>query len=343
MDKNNFLTLDKGYIVYYPIFVILNAFREVFMKKFLTSIITLMVSLQISFAGGGRSIGKGDIEQNLKPPGYGINTGCVGCVEADHIQAVKVKNPECDLKRVTNKWRENCDKMFGWGSKVPKDALRYALNTMKHNDSSFGTNKCMGMAGSSHYSMRGTTRSAMNRKLSRGLPNKCEFIVNDTRKPYGGKKYGGKQFTGTMYYIDLCSGSKPKITTDYMNLGYGSFDHNFKDQGGKGTTTLGSFFTNYKTFDFSNKNADYAQTRSRVQKAGGGWKAPAVQLFGLQTTNNGASSSKKYMHVSPYTPSAGCPSVKAENYWMIERLAKYGPSLVVNYGHNMEDIQRCSK
>jgi len=51
------------------------------------------------------------------------------------------------------------------------------------------------------------------------------------------------------------------------------------------------------------------------------------------------------MHVSSYRSSWGCPTIDPDvekRHRIIKKLAENGPSLVVNYGENMEDPKDCS-
>lgn len=247
---------------------------------------------------------------------------------------VDSKRPLCKMSGVSAQWVKNCEALYSAG--IPKDALEYALKVMQLNDDSFESDKCYKTGPSGHYSMAGVNKSSFANKMSRGLPNKCQMVINDTRDKQG-------TYRGRMYYIDLCSGSKPKVVKSYFNMGTGTFKNNYADSGGAHTTVKGAFFTNYKTFSFQKNNAAYKAVKSRVKSLSGSYKAPSVQLFGLSTTNNEAGPNLKYMHVSGYKSSWGCPSIAPENYWMIEKLASNGPSLVLNYGSGMEDIKRCSK
>lgn len=251
----------------------------------------------------------------------------------DTASAVSSK-PLCEMKGVSAQWVKNCEALYRAG--IPKDALEYALKVMQLNDDSFQSNKCYKTGPSWHYSMRGVTKGEFERKMSGGLPNKCQMVINDTRDKLG-------TYRGRMYYIDLCGGSSPKIVKSYFNMGTGTFKNNYADRGGAHTTVKGAFFTNYKTFSFQKNNSAYQAVKSRVKSLSGSYKAPSVQLFGLSTTNNEAGPNLKYMHVSGYKSSWGCPSISPDNYWMIEKLANNGPSLVLNYGTGMEDIKKCSE
>ncbi len=247
--------------------------------------------------------------------------------------AASSSKPLCEMSGVSAQWVKNCEALYQAG--IPKDALEYALKVMQMNDDSFSSNKCYRTGPSGHYSMRGVSKRDFERKMSGGLPNKCQMVINDTRDKLG-------TYRGRMYYIDLCSGSAPKIVKSYFNMGTGTFKNNYSDTGGAHTTVKGAFFTNYKTFSFQKNNSAYRAVKSRVQSLSGSYRAPSVQLFGLSNSNNNAGPNLKYMHVSGYKSSWGCPSIAPENYWMIEKLASNGPSLVLNYGTGMEDIRKCS-
>lgn len=211
--------------------------------------------------------------------------------------------------------------------------LTYALDVMRRNQNSFAMDQCHEFDAPNHYSMRGVTRENFEDSLSEGLPNKCQIMINDTRER-------PSQYRGTMYYIHLC-GDRPQVERDYFNMGTGTFQNNFANRAGQRTTVLGAFFTNYESFDYQPGNSRYQSTRQTIANLSGIEESTAVQLFGLQNTNSTSAPTKKYLHVSPYQSSWGCPSIRAENYWMIRELAENGPSLVLNYGEDMEDPSAC--
>ena len=178
--------------------------------------------------------------------------------------------------------------------------------------------------------------------LKNGLPNKCQIIINDA-----GERVA--QCRGKMYYIDLCQGDSPVVTETYFNMGTGTCrrGNGYRNESGIGTTLLGAFFTHNQNFDFtltSSQPRHYRDVARMVERAGGSREATAVSLFGLQKSNNLSSRTGKYMHVSTYQSSLGCPSIAPENYYMIEALAENGPSLVLNYHEGkMEDISQCTE
>ncbi len=256
----------------------------------------------------------------------------------------------CQIPGTDAQWQEKCEKLYDEG--IPKEALDYSLKVMKLNATSFKSNKCFnkkGLKQSSHTSMGGLTASEFeNDLMAKGLPNKCTFIINDTddRSPSS----GGDDCRGRMYYIDMCDGGDPVVKKDYFNLGTGTCrngGNGFANATDKHTTVLGAFFTHTQAFDFTHttKQTDkYSKVRSSIKKKGGPNRASALQLLGLQNTNNLSSKNGKYIHVSPHRSSWGCPSIDPDNYYMIEKLAENGPSMVINFAKNgMEDIEECSE
>ncbi|MCK5882358.1 MAG: hypothetical protein KAG61_01610 [Bacteriovoracaceae bacterium] len=249
-------------------------------------------------------------------------------------------NPKCDFKGVDEEWKTKCDQLYS--SQIPKGALDFTLGVMAKNSTLFGSNKCFdkaGLAKSYHPSMGGTKSRDIRTRMKGGLQNKCIFIINDM----GEKKAPCR---GTMYYINMCKPGRPKITETYVNIGTGTCRERKGHQNvsGKHTTILGAFLTNDHVFNFGATKESYNRTRSIIKKISRENKAHAVQLFGLQNTNNGASRDMKYLHVSPYQSSWGCPSINAKNYWMVKEMAKHHPSLLVNYHKGkMENINKCSR
>lgn len=264
------------------------------------------------------------------------------CDTAVVARSVKPKHQAvCDFEGVTEEWKSTCDKLVKSGE-IPKGALSFTLGVMAKNSTSFSSDKCFakkGLASKHHYSMKGTTTDSVRTRMKNGLKNKCTFVINDM----GDKKAACR---GTMYFVDMCKGGEPKITKTYVNIGAGTCrkGRGYKNESGQQTTTLGAFITNDHVFNFSSTKDKYNTLRRSIKKVSGESKAHALQIFGLQNTNNSASRDMKYMHVSPYQSSWGCPSIAGENYWMIEELAKNHPSLLVNYHEGkMEDINKCSK
>jgi hypothetical protein len=258
-----------------------------------------------------------------------------------------VGNKSCQIEGTSAKWRSNCAKLFK--SKIPNEALKYALNVLKVNATSFKTNKCFnkkGLKSSKHHSMKGLTANKLkNNLLKNGVKNKCQIVINNTDDRSPSPKRDNCR--GKMYYIDLCSGSSPKVTEDYFNLGTGTCrngKNGFKNGSGLRTTVKGAFFTHVKTFDFIDATKQKAIYRKTVRNTKGLKKAVAVQLFGIQNTNNLSSKTGKYMHISPHRSSWGCPSIRPKNYYMIQALAKNGPSLVLNWGKKgREDLNKCTQ
>lgn len=243
---------------------------------------------------------------------------------------------KCDIPNYSSEWVRQCKALYN--SEIPHDALDYTLDVLYANSEEFKMNKCYRMMDKNHYSMAGVGRNQFEEKMKEGIPNKCNIVINDTRLKQS-------HLRGTMFYIDLCADNGPKITKSYFNMGEGTYKNKFANQSNKKTTVLGAFLTNHKVFDYQPSNKKYKKLRKEIRGLSGKEYAPAVQLIGLQNTNNRASEDAKYMHVSPYWSSYGCPSIAADKYWIIENLAKNGPSLVVNYGEpsKMEDPLKCSQ
>ncbi len=263
----------------------------------------------------------------------------VGFVERTCHQGELSLGSPCNIPGVGNNWVKNCEKLFEQG--ISEDALKYALNVIKLNAVSFRTHKCYKMQDHRHYSMQGMTKEKFQTEMNRGIKNKCQFIINDTRDRYD-KKYDCRR---RMYYIDLCQGGEPKVVKSYFNMGTGTCrkGRGFVDKPGLHTTLLRAFLTNTQYFDFAKNNGPYSQLKRDVKKLMGKKEATSLQLFGLQNTNSRASLDNKYIHLSPYKSSWGCPSIAKENYYMIHELANNGPSLVLNYGEEMEDINECTQ
>lgn len=282
------------------------------------------------------------IEEAGEPP------VCHDCEESNRVAAAEIVG-NCDIPGTNDQWKQRCQELFD--SDIPQEALEYTLRAMKLNATSFRTNQCWdtnGIKHAGHPSMMGLTGDEFeNNLMANGLANKCQFIINDTddRSP----SPRGDDCRGQMYFIDLC-GDGELVTKDYFNLGTGTCRggrNGFRNGRGLNTTVKGVFFTHNQTFDFrdtTRQQSHYAAVQDRVQDAGGPHQATAIHLFGLQNTNNLASKTGKYMHVSPHRSSHGCPSILPENYYMIEALANGGPSMVVNWGREgMEDLEQCTE
>jgi hypothetical protein len=263
------------------------------------------------------------------------------CFEEVEVGQVNLNSePLCDLAGMSSSWISNCNSILN-DKLVPSDAFKYTLKVLHRNNESFESNKCYKMQNSAHYSMRSLTKPKFEQQMKDGLPNKCQMIINDIRE----KVDKNKPYRRKMYYIDMCNPGKPKIIEDYMNIGVGTFVNNYENIEGKKTTVLGAFFTATKTFDLSFKKKKYKEIRKKIKQDSGRYYATGLQMFGLNKTNNNSSINNKYLHVSPYNSSWGCPSVSWQNYKLIEQMSQNGPSLVVNYGDSkrMEDIDVCSK
>lgn len=288
--------------------------------------------------------------RSLIPPQRPNNLEVLGRDEAPAAMTVEGVRAACQVEGTSERWRRNCEQLYTTG--IPAGALNYALEVMRLNATSFRTDQCFrpnprgdngGLKHAEHVSMDGLTDDQFeNNLMANGLPNKCQIVINDT-----GDRIA--ECRARMYYIDLCQGSSPVVRETYSNLGTGTcrLGRGYENGVGRRTTVLGAFFTHRETFDFRNTTTQrdaYDRVAGEVQAAGGPRQATAIQLFGLQNTNNLASRTGKYMHVSPWVSSWGCPSIAPENYYMIEALADNGPSLVLNYHEGqMEDINRCTE
>ncbi len=273
-----------------------------------------------------------EIQRQVSDILAGPKPECPSCLENSY----KATYPLCN-NGLDDSWKANCDKLYEAG--IPKDALDFTLQSFNKNLTSFKTSKCFKWGEpKNHYSFANTNEEKFKNKVKNGIVNKCQIVINDTREKQ-------MQYRGTMYYIDLCSGVEPKVVKTYFNMGTGTYTNDFANVSGKKSTVLGAFLTNYQVFDYQPGNEKYKKLRSFIKIQTGKSYAHGIQLFGLQGTNNNASNDMKYLHVSPYRSSWGCPSIDSKNYWMIEELAKNGPSLLVNYGEKskMEDINKCSE
>ncbi len=254
---------------------------------------------------------------------------------SDYEASTDEKTEACNLESMDQTWKNRCLELF---NQIPHDALLFTLKTMKLNETEFKSDKCYKMRDSNGTAMAGVTKQNFQDQMANGLPNKCQFIINDTRDKLA-------QCRGRMYYVDLCRDSEKLVVKDFFNIGTGTCrkGRGFRNYANQNTTVLGAFFTNYKAVNFYNSNSKYNGLRTKIKNVTGRYWAPALMLFGLQNTNNNASLNGKYMHVSPYISSQGCPSVSWQNGYMVEALANNGPSLMVNFGHQMEDIGACTR
>jgi len=247
----------------------------------------------------------------------------------------------CNYPERGASWIKNCNKLFT-NSEIPRDALKYTMQAFKHNYDKFRNKNCyLVKKNLDHPSMGGLTIPRIDKIMEKGLPNKCQIVINDTReRPKICKDEDGREWScknrGIMYYIDICKGTTTKT---YFNMGLGK---KFQNISGKNSTVKGVFITGKNSFNFTpgkRTRKKYRRLREKQRTDIGQYKAHAVQLYGLQKTNNGAAEDGKYMHVSPLFSSFGCPSIDRKNYKMIEELAYNGPSMVVNYAEGMQDIK----
>ena len=132
---------------------------------------------------------------------------------ADQSSSMVKYDPLCNFEGVTEEWKSNCDQLVN-SNTVPKGALKFTLEVMAKNSTSFQTDQCFnkkGLAAKNHYSMKGTTADKVRERMQNGLSNKCSFVINDM----GDKKAACR---GTMYYINLCKQSGPQVTESYVNI-----------------------------------------------------------------------------------------------------------------------------
>jgi len=263
-------------------------------------------------------------------------------IEEEQEGVVDSEKVECKVPGQSRQWVRNCEKLYASG--IPKEALDYALKVMRINANSFRTNKCFvpekGLKPSNHVSMQGLTADKFENELMKnGLPNKCQFMINDLKDR---KKSNGCRAKG--YFIDLCKGDGPEVVSQYHHMA----SLNCSAKGKKyNLSNVGAFFTHNQTFDFTDVTSDKSKYRSianEVKENGGKREAIALQLVGIQRQNNNSTLDGKYIHVGSSESSNGVPTIDAKNYDKIEEFAKNGPSLVVNFANgNMEDIEECSQ
>lgn len=289
-----------------------------------------------------------------------------------------ISNSEhCNVEGMTEEAKRNCELLLSSGD-IPANALKFALEGMRRNATSFQTNGCyntaeaagdspgfQGMFRDGHPSMAGMrSPEEFDRKMANGIRNKCRFIINDAGDRIQDRP--GRSCQMKMYVVDLCQPGGPNVRQMWSWMGYGSCENGrtpaggeYSNENGVGTTLLGFQVTNDATFPFGSTSDAYVNLRSdalrnferdpgnnqRVMVGGGvsTHTVPAVSLFGLQGSNSRAMADYKYLHIGAYR-SAGCPSLEPtmENYRLIEELARSGPSVVVNYHEDkMEDFDQC--
>jgi len=274
------------------------------------------------------------LDSQLSSPGQ---KDCNPKVAVEEETKASSENELCNYPELGDDWVANCENLFK-NSNIPKDALEYTMKAFKNNFDKFRNKNCyLYKPGSSHYSLKGLSKNKFAEAMKDGIPNKCQIVINNTKEKIS-------TYRGKMYYIDICKG---KVVESYFNLGTGTYSSGYANVSGKNSTVKGVFLTGTGTFDFqpggAKSKVKYREIRSYMKNKYGESKAHAVQLIGLQSTNSGSGPDSKYMHISPYRSSWGCPSIDKNNYWMIKELAKNGPSMVVNYGEGMQDIKEVNK
>lgn len=255
----------------------------------------------------------------------------------------------CEVAGVSRTWLKNCKGLLNNKKTLkglPRNALEYALKTLKVNETSFKSDNCYNFAPKGHYSLNGLTRySFENHYMKNGISNKCQMIINnlDQRVRVAIKKDGKVVSTKcrmNSYYIDLCSDNRQQIITKTVSsIGLGTClkGNGFENKSGLGTTVLGSFVTG-KLFNFKPKSKKHEDLREQL-----GGTIPAVALFGLNRSNSNAAKNYKYLHVDKFM-SNGCVVLSKKDSNLIQKISQNGPALVVNYKQgSMEDILECSK
>ncbi|HRO66579.1 MAG TPA: hypothetical protein PL182_03335 [Pseudobdellovibrionaceae bacterium] len=159
--------------------------------------------------------------------------------------------------------------------------------------------------------------------LKNGIQNKCVFFLNDV-----GASKGHPQAQG--YLVDLCATDEKKVVTKITTnkgTGTGAGNAKFTDVEGKKTTLVGAFITAPQVHDFIpfKMSGGYKKIKKKEGRIRG------LRLFGLNSSNNDTYQGKP-MHASPYNTSWGCPSVRGEDSWIMDKLVEGGPALVMNYG-----------
>lgn len=249
---------------------------------------------------------------------------------AEELASLAESTELCDFPDAQT--RQNCIAFLN-DPDIPQDALEWTLRVFRRNLGSLRMDQCLRRP-PDHYSNHDRNGNMVMRteNLRRGIQNQCQIMINDTREQWGNPNQF--PYRRTYYYLNLCTGEK---RTGYFNLGTGTFRNNYENVGGRRTTVLGAFLTSSQAFSYSGGGSSYSGIVRRLGRV------PSVALFGLQNTNNRSAENYKYMHVSPYRSSWGCPSIAEEDYDIIDTLAENGPSLVVNYGpeNRMEDPAEC--
>ena len=183
--------------------------------------------------------------------------------QEEHFQVI----PACDIPDTSFSWKLNCSKLFHDDYDVPQDALAYALEVMRLNATSFASRNCYEVPdGESHRSLEYVLdedgdvvghKDHFNSLMESGLPNKCQFVINDIRQNPP-EDSGYRDNRRRMYFIDLCEGDGPVIRERTFGMGSGSLgalgknqDHRFQNASGHGTTLVGAFFTTNYQFDFN--------------------------------------------------------------------------------------------
>ncbi len=181
------------------------------------------------------------------------------------------------------------------------------------------------------------------------LKNECQFLAVDPNKPH---YETSKTYQSEGLFIDLCAGTGASpdgkqiqiIRINRAQKSRATKPSAYSDVKNAYMTSVGAYLTGNDLNQFF----PYGKTRSTYRRVLG-WKpgdnrcrgdkiwqpnqCPAIRLhmYGLHSSNNTTAESKP-MHTSAFPSSGGCDSVEKKDEWLIRKLAKNGPSLVVNYG-----------
>lgn len=244
----------------------------------------------------------------------------------------------CLIPGTTTGWRENCEMLLKGEYGVSKSAVQFALKTLRINSQKFVTNKCYKTGVEGHRSS--LKEGEFEKKLEDGITNKCYFVISDLDEQIDTHN-GLYKCKTALYYIDLCQTYGPFVHKTFNYLGYGTCKKKkgFLNEQGQGTSLLGAFVSQGNVFSYGDDDEKYDTVRSRLRKHKQKF-VPATSLVGIQSTNNTAASSYKYLHVGAFT-SAGCISVPPDDYWIVKNIGRE-PSVVVSYKKGMmENIDEC--
>ena len=271
-----------------------------------------------------------------------------GCDDGPHVEGPGL----CDVGGPNaHEINETCERIRSGQTEVPVEAFEWAMQFYRNNLGQLRTSQCWHRDEDGRNSERAEMRAddrwaGVEEALPRGINNRCQMIINDTRPRQPGNPAGAHR--RSMYFIDLCSGD---VVKSWMNMGTGTPYANAANQR---STLAGAFLTAVQTQRFvpcsDTTDANCLRRRADVNRLLAPLSQPnqtRLGLLGMQGSNNRAIADGKPMHVTSYPSSHGCPSIDAnlnEQHQIIARLAGGGPSLVVNYAEDqyMDDPATCS-